>query len=56
MLGYRLNTDGRGLSQLTCKNHWKAALAHTTEKYVIARTHAMVMEVKNLMSGESPDK
>jgi hypothetical protein len=49
-LGYRINGDARTMTTLTCDNHWKAALKRLAEKADNARTRAVTMEIKNMVS------
>ncbi len=35
-LAYRLSVDGRGLTNLTCENHWDAVLIHVKERCLAA--------------------
>jgi hypothetical protein len=49
-LGYRLNGDTRMMSYLSCESEWNAALARLKEKVLAARTRAVTMELKNMVS------
>ena len=49
-LGYHLNMDPCGMTQLTCENQWDAAQICVREKCLVAQTRAVMMEVRNLVS------
>jgi hypothetical protein len=52
-LGYRISGDARAMSYLTNEIKWTAVLVCVKEKAVTARTRAVSMELKNMVSTRS---
>jgi len=50
-LGYRVSGDTSAMSQLTCANDWEHALDRVKERVIAARTRAVGMELKDMVSG-----
>ena len=51
-LGYRISGSGdsRGITNLGCESDWNDAMTRMKEKVQSARTRAVTMELKNLVS------
>jgi hypothetical protein len=49
-LGYRITGDSRAMTYLSCEFEWNAALERVKQKVLAARTHAVSMELKNMVS------
>jgi hypothetical protein len=49
-LGYCVSGGARTMSDLTCESHWDMALVHIRERIQAARTRAVTMEIKDLVS------
>lgn len=52
-LVYRVSGSARAMSSLTCEYDWNAALRSVKEKVMTARTRAVFIEVKNVVSNGS---
>lgn len=52
-LGYRLNGDTRAMSELSCEYHWTTALSRVRDRCIAARTRAVTMELRNMVSGDT---
>lgn len=55
-LGYRLCGDRSAMSSLTCEFDWLGATGRVSERAVVARTRAVAMEIKNMVSDDTFDK
>ena len=51
-LGYRISGSGdfRGIADLGCQSDWMDAMTRMKEKVLSARTRAVTMELKNMVS------
>lgn len=52
-LGYRIIGEACALSYLSCEYEWDTALHRVREKVVAARTRAVTIELRNMVSGDS---
>jgi hypothetical protein len=49
-LGYRISGDTRAMSYLASEYDWDMLLRHVRERVVVARTRAVMVDVKNMVS------
>jgi hypothetical protein len=49
-LGYRISGETRRWVELTCQSDWNVVVSRVREKAVVARTRAVGIELKNLVS------
>jgi hypothetical protein len=49
-LGFCISGDARVMSDLACESDWDRALARVKEKILAARTRAVTMEIKDMVS------